>query len=183
MTSGKGITDTGDGQPDRAPATYTFPSGTASEAIALTFTDHAGARPTAALTVTVNKPPAAAAAPPLTPGPEPEPPSGSGGAPVTTAGATITIHKTVVVTGRSPRCIPVAVETDRPRAFTATLETVKRKRELASGALRLESAGRGVIHVTLPKKVKPGTYVIVVRVMTLMGKHVGKAVSRRFTLR
>ena len=103
MSSGKADTDSGD-----APPTYTFPSGSDSEAIALTFSDDARGRPTATLKVIVNRAPA----PELVPEPRTEP----------------------------------------------------------------------VIEVPLPKKVKPGTYVIEVRVTTPKGKRVGKTVRRTLTL-
>lgn len=179
MTSGKADSDTAG-----TPATYTFPSGSASEAIALTFTDDAGGRPTATLTVIVNRAPAPGPEPEAELDPEtaPESPPGSGGAAARTAGATISIPETVAISGRRARSVPVAVEAGRPRAFTATVTTVKGKRELASAGLTLERAGSGVIDVPLPKKVKPGTYVIAVRVRTLKGRHVGKTVRRTVTL-
>lgn len=176
--------------PPGASATYRFSTGTGLPTIALTFDGSAGNQ-AATLTVTLEGVPPATPEPSppemLEPSPpevlEPSPPSGSGAKTTTTGGATISLYKAVVVTGRSARCIPIPVQAGRPRRFAATLETVKGKRRIASGRLTLEHGGTGVIHLALPENIKPGTYVIIVGVSTLKGKRVGKRVSRKVTLR
>jgi hypothetical protein len=184
--------------PPGASATYRFSTGTGLPTIALTFDGSAGNQ-AATLTVTLEGVPPATPepSPAATPEPsppemlepsppevlEPSPPSGSGAKTTTTGGATISLYKAVVVTGRSARCIPIPVQAGRPRRFAATLETVKGKRRIASGRLTLEHGGTGVIHLALPENIKPGTYVIIVGVSTLKGKRVGKRVSRKVTLR
>jgi hypothetical protein len=158
-----------------ASATYAFPAGVGDVTLTLTFADNAGNAGTAALDVTVHN------------APPPGPPSGSNPTTTTTGGATIKVFKIVTITGRNARFIPVIVSSTKPRKFTAQVLPAKGKKRkvLATGRLTLKRkhGGHGTIRVKLPAKVKPGTYVIVVRETTLKGKRVGKLIKVKFTLR
>jgi methionine-rich copper-binding protein CopC len=99
-----------------------------------------------------------------------------------TGGATITIYKTVIVTGRTPRYVPLKVSATHPRSIVATILTGKGKHRVASARLRLRHRGRGTIHVRLTGNVKAGKYTIVIRVSTLKGHHVGRRLSITFKL-
>jgi len=156
-------------------ATYTFPRDIGEVTLTLTFADNAGNQGTATLSVTVKN------------APPPGPPTGSSPTTTTTGGATIKIFKIVTVTGRNARFIPVIVSATKPRKFTAQILPAKgkNKKALATGRLTLKHkhGGHGTIRVKLSAKVKPGTYVIVVRETTLKGKKVGKPIKVKFTLR
>ena len=158
-----------------ASATYSFPRGVGEVTLTLTFADNAGNPGTATLDVTVHN------------APPPGPPSGSQPTTTTTGGATIKVFKIVTVTGRNARFIPVIVSATKARKFTAQVLPAKGKKRkaLATGRLTLKGkhGGHGTIRVKLPAKVKPGTYVIVVRETTLKGKKVGKLIKVKFTLR
>ncbi len=123
------------------------------------------------------------------PGPAPTPAKPSSGSkPVTirTGGATIKVFKIVTVTGRSPRFIPVIVSSKKPRKFTVQVLALKGKRKALAGGhltLRRKHGGHGTIRVKVPASVKPGSYDIAVRVMTLKGKRVGKLVKVKFRLK
>jgi hypothetical protein len=112
----------------------------------------------------------------------PQPPAGSHPTTTSTGGATITIYKTVIVTGRSPRYVPVKVSASHPRSVLVTILTVKGKHRLASGRLTLRHRGRGTLHVSLTSKVKAGTYYVVVTVSTLKGRHLGRRITIKFKL-
>jgi hypothetical protein len=111
-----------------------------------------------------------------------KPPSGSHPTTTSTGGATITIFKTVFVTGRAARYAPVNVSAKGGRKFAVTILTVKGKHKLATGGLSLRHAGRGAIHIKLATRVKSGTYYIVIRVFTLKGRHVGRQLTVKFKL-
>jgi hypothetical protein len=112
----------------------------------------------------------------------PQPPAGSHPTTTSTGGATITIYKTVLVTGRSARYVPLKVSASQPRSVLATILTVKGKHRLVSGHLALRRHGRGTLHVRLTSKVKAGTYYVVVTVSTLKGRHVGRRITIKFKL-
>jgi len=112
----------------------------------------------------------------------PQPPAGSHPTTTSTGGATITIYKTVTVTGRSARYVPLKVSASQPRSVLATILTVKGKHRLASGRLSFRHRGRGNLHVRLTTKVKAGTYYVVVTVSTLKGRHVGRRITIKFKL-
>lgn len=152
-------------------ATYSFPSGVGAVTLTVTFADNAGNQGTATLDVTVKNA---------------GPPTGSKPITTSTGGATIKIFRVVTVTGRNARFVPVIVTATKPRKFTAQILPVKgKKKALATGRLTLKGKhrGHGTIRVKLPAKVKPGTYVIVVRETTLKGRKVGKPIRIKFTLR
>jgi hypothetical protein len=109
-------------------------------------------------------------------------PVGSHPTTTSTGGATITVYKTVLVTGRSPRYVPVKVSASHPRSVLVTILSVKGKHRLASGRLTFRHRGRGALRVRLTSKVKAGTYFIVVTVSTLKGHHVGRRISIKFKL-
>lgn len=154
-------------------ATYSFPRGTGAATITLTFTDNAGNHGTATLNVTVNdspaKPPRLASA-----GFQPKT--------TTTGGATITIYRRVIVTGRSPRYVPVKVSAHQPRTIAVTILTVKGRHRVATTHLALKRHGRGTIRLAVKRGIKPGQYLIVVRVSTHKGRHVGRLISVKFKL-
>jgi hypothetical protein len=156
-----------------ATATYTFPRGTGATTITLTFTDNAGNHGTATLNVTVND------APP----PPRRPPAGLNPTTTSTGGATITIYKVVIVSGRTPRYVPVKLSASHPRRIVVTILTVKGKHRVASAHLTLRRHGRRTIHVGLNGRVKPGRYFVVVRVFTPKGhRHLGRRVSVKIKL-
>jgi hypothetical protein len=156
-----------------ASATYTFPRGVGEVTLTVSFTDNAGNPGTATLNVTVHD------------APPPGPPTGSKPTTTSTGGAKITIYKIVTVSGRNARFVPVIISATKPRKFTAQILPRKGKKALATGRLTLKGkhGGHGTIRVKLSKKVKPGTYYIVVRETTLKGKKVGKLIKFKFTLK
>ncbi len=113
--------------------------------------------------------------------PKPAPPSGSKPTTTSTGGATITIFKVVFVTGRTARYVPVNVSVTSGRKLIATVQ--KGRKKVASGAALFRRKAHGSLHVKLPGKVKPGTYTIVVRVLTPKGRHVGRQLKVTFTLK
>jgi hypothetical protein len=113
--------------------------------------------------------------------PKPAPPSGSSATTTSTGGATVTIYKVVFVTGRNARYVPVIVSVKPGRKLVATV--LKAKRKLGSGTISFRHKGHGSLHIKLSSKVKPGTYTIVVRVLTPRGKHVGRQLKITFTLK
>ena len=155
-----------------ASATYTFPRGTGATTITLTFTDNAGNQGTARLNVTVNDAPL----PPVLP------PAGSHPKTVSTGGAKITVYKIVTVTGRTPRYVPLKVSASHPRSVVATIMTATGKHRVATGRLALGRRHRGTIHVGLKGSVKPGQYIMVLRVSTPKGHHLGRRLSVKFKL-
>jgi hypothetical protein len=158
-----------------ASATFTFPRGVGEVTLTVTFADNAGNQGTATLNVVVRN------------APPPGPPTGSQPTTTTTGGATIKVFKVVTVTGRNARFIPVIVSAAKPRKFTAQVLPLKGKKRkaLATGRLTLKRkhGGHGTIRVKLGAKVKPGSYVIVVRETTLTGKKVGRLIKIRFKLK
>jgi hypothetical protein len=155
-----------------ASATYTFPRGTGAATITLTFTDNAGNEGTATLNVTVNDAPP----PPLLP------PAGSHPKTTSTGGAKITIYRTVRVTGRTPRYVPLKVSASHPRSIVATILTANGKHRIATAHLTLKRHHGGTIHVRLKGSVKPGQYIMEVRVSTTQGHHVGRRLRVKFKL-
>ncbi|MGB9182759.1 MAG: hypothetical protein WCB67_01735 [Solirubrobacteraceae bacterium] len=115
-------------------------------------------------------------------GTAPVPSAGLNPTTTSTGGATITIYKTVIITGRKPRYVPLNVSATRPRSIVATILTGNGKHRVASARLRLGHRGRGTLHVRLTGNVKPGKYTIVIRVSTLKGHHVGRRLSITFKL-
>jgi hypothetical protein len=155
-------------------ATYTFPSGTGSARITLTFADNAGNQATATLDVTVNNAP-----PPAPPGP----PFGSSPTTSSTGGATVTIYKKVTVTGRRGRFIPVVVKSKKGRRFVITLLTVKGHHHVVPAVkVTLRKGGKKTVHVNIPSKVKSGKYLLAVRVFSLSGHALGRKISVLFIL-
>jgi hypothetical protein len=174
VSSGSAFTYTVDvpGTAGAPAATYGFPTGDGSPGVRLTIPGKGGASGSAMATLTIivgnaRRPPAC------------EPPPDMGRALIRTAGVTIGLGEAAPVSGR---VIKVPVTADRPRTVSVTLETAKRGRELAQASLRLKHAGDGLVQLRLPKKIKPGDYVIAVRVATPGGKRVGKTVRRPVTL-
>jgi hypothetical protein len=153
-------------------ATYTFPRGTGSVTITLTFTDNAGNQGTATLNVTVND----VSSPPLLP------PAGSHAKTMSTGGAKITVYRIVTVTGRTPRFVPLKVSASHPRTIAATIMTVTGNHRVASAHLTLKRHHLGTIHIGLKGSVKPGQYFIVVRVSTPQGHHLGRQLKVKFKL-
>jgi hypothetical protein len=111
----------------------------------------------------------------------PAPPSGSKGVTTTIGGATITIFKVVTVTGRNARYVPVNVSVRSGRKLTATIQNGKKK--LGQATITFKRKGHGTLHVKLSKKVKPGRYTIVIRVLTPKDKQVGRQLKITFTLK
>jgi hypothetical protein len=157
-------------------ASYTFPRGIGAVTLTVSFADNAGNQGTATRDVTVNN------------APPPGPPTGSRPTTITIGAATIKIFRIVTVTGRNARFVPVIVSATKPRTFTAQILPVKgkkKKKALATARLTLKRkhGGHGTIRIKLGAKVKPGSYVIVVRETTLRGRKVGKAIKVKFTLK
>jgi hypothetical protein len=109
-------------------------------------------------------------------------PSGSQPTTTSTGGATITIFRTLFVTGRDARFAPVNVSAKSGRKFAVTILTLKGKHKLATAGFKLKRRGHGSIHVKLPATLKPGTYFVTVRVFTLKGHHVGRTLTVKFKL-
>jgi photosystem II stability/assembly factor-like uncharacterized protein len=111
-------------------------------------------------------------------------PSGSNPVTHTTGGGTITVFKTVTVTGKNGRYIPVRLAAKHPRKFKITLLTLaKHPKRLAKMTVTLKK-GKKTVHLKIGKKVKTGTYRIEVQVFTT-GKHphkVGKRFKQVFVL-
>jgi hypothetical protein len=110
------------------------------------------------------------------------PPAGLGPTTTSTGGAKITSYKTVIVTGRTPRYVPMKVSASHPRSIAVTILTRKGKHRVASARPTLRHRGRGTIHVRITGRVKAGKYTIVVRVSTLKGHQVGRRLSIAFKL-
>lgn len=164
-------------------ASFTFPPGAGHVTLTLTFADNAGNSATATIGVTVSD--AAAAATTTTTTAPPPPPSGSG--PLTTlmSGTTIKVFKTVTVTGRSARYVPVIVAATKPRRFSVRILPVKGGGKVLASAhttIRAKHGGHRTIRVQLPARVGPGRYLIVIRVSTLGGKTVGRVLRFKFRL-
>jgi hypothetical protein len=100
---------------------------------------------------------------------------------ISTGGATVTIYKIVIITGRK-RYVPVKVSASSPRRVDATILTVKGKHRVATAHLSFRRHGRGTIHVGLKSRIKPGQYFMTVRVSTSKGRHVGRGIRVKFKL-
>jgi hypothetical protein len=107
----------------------------------------------------------------------PLPPTGSQPTTTSTGGATVTLYKHVIVTGRSPRYVPVKVSASQPRRIVATILTLKGKHRVATAHVTVKRHGRRTLHVGLNRRVKLGKYLIVIRVFTTKGHHVGRLIS------
>jgi hypothetical protein len=114
--------------------------------------------------------------------PLPRPPTGSQPTTTTTGGATVTVYKHVIVTGRSPRYVPVKVSAGQPRRIVAAMLTVRGKHRVATAQLTVKRHGRRTLHIGLNRRVKPGKYVIVIRVLTTKGHHLGRVISVKIKL-
>lgn len=163
------------GNPERTGPTASFAfSNPGSQVITVSFRDLAGNTNTASFTVLVGGFATGGGAP-------------TGSSPVThkSGGATITIFKTVTVTGKKGRFIPIKLATKKPRRFKITLVTLaKHPKTLARLKVTLKK-GRKTVHLGIGKQVKTGTYRLVVQVFTT-GRHsraVGKRVKQVFVLR
>jgi photosystem II stability/assembly factor-like uncharacterized protein len=140
------------------PGTYT---------VTVSFKDFAGNAGTATISITVTAPA----------------PSGSQPVTKTSGGSTITIFKKVTVTGTSGRYIPVKLATKKPRQFIITLLSKTGNHQLATLTTKLKK-GKKTVHLKVPAKIKPGTYKLVVIVLTV-GKHshpVGGRIKQVFVL-
>jgi photosystem II stability/assembly factor-like uncharacterized protein len=155
-----------------ATATFAFPSA-GPKVITLTFRDLAGNTNSVTFTVNVGS------------GSSGGGPAGSNPSTHSTGGSKITIFKTVTVTGKSGRYIPVKLATKKPRKFVITLVTLaKHSKKLAHMTVRLKK-GKKTVHLKIGTNVKPGTYRLQVQVFTA-GKHahkVGKRVKQVFLLK
>ncbi len=118
----------------------------------------------------------------LTKAPPLLPPTASQPTTTRTGGATVTVYKHVIVTGRSPRYVPVKVSASQPRRIAAAILTVKGKHRVATARLTVKRHGRRTLHIGLNRRVKPGRYIIVVRVSTTKGHHVGRVISVKIRL-
>jgi hypothetical protein len=110
------------------------------------------------------------------------PPTASHPVTTTTGGATVTVYKNVIVTGRSARYVPVKASASHPRRIAFTVLTVKGKHRVAAGHLALRRHGRATIHIALKASVKTGQYRIVIRVSTPKGHHLGRVITIKFKL-
>jgi hypothetical protein len=112
----------------------------------------------------------------------PLPPTGSQPTTTSTGGATVTVYKHVIVTGRSPRYVPLKVATSQPRRIAATILTVKGKHRVAAAQLTVKRHGRRTLRVGLSGRVKPGKYFVEVRVLSTKGHHLGRLIIVTITL-
>jgi photosystem II stability/assembly factor-like uncharacterized protein len=147
-------------------ASFAF-STTGTHTITLGFRDLAGNANTATISVKVGVPP----------------PSGSSPVTKTSGGSTVTIYKKVTVSHRKGRYIPVVLRTKKPRQFIVTLLTRKGNHQLATLTTTLKK-GHKTVHLTVPSKIKTGSYKLVVIVLTT-GRHshpVGARISQVFVL-
>jgi hypothetical protein len=112
-------------------------------------------------------------------------PSGSNPVTHNTGGATITIFKTVTVTGRNGRYIPVELGTNQSRRFKITLLTrAKHSHRLANLNVTLKNSNK-TVHLKIGRKVKTGTYRLRAQVFTT-GKHphrVGKRIQQNLVVK
>ncbi|HEX3979318.1 MAG TPA: hypothetical protein VHW96_23810 [Solirubrobacteraceae bacterium] len=117
--------------------------------------------------------------------PPKQPPSGTGAATTGADGAKLTFFRTVTVTGRNARYVPILVSATKPRRFVAQVLALKGKKALGTGRLTIRGkhGGHGTIQVKLGAKVKPGRYRVVVHETTLKGRKVGKPITFKFTLK
>jgi len=162
-------------------ATYTFPRGTGFVTITLTFADNAGNQASTTQNVEViDTTPAPTPAPNTKPASSP--PSGSNPVTEHAGGATIVIYRIVFVTGRSGRYVPFTISSRSGRSFLAELLTVKGHHRMAASRATLKHGGRRTLHVGLPHKLKPGKYILRVRVSPIRG-HGSRTVSVVVTLR
>lgn len=113
--------------------------------------------------------------------PLPLPPTGSDPTTTSTGAATVTIYKRVVVTNRTPRYVPVKVSVSQPRRIVAAILTFKGKHRVAAAQLTVKRHGRRTLHVGLNRRVKPGKYFMVIRVLTTKGHPLGHLI--RVTIR
>lgn len=108
----------------------------------------------------------------------------SGGTTTTTGGTTIVIWKKVTISGHKGRYIPVKLSTKKPRRFVVSLQTTaKHPKTLAKLTATLRK-GKKTVKLGVPKRVKAGSYRLVVQVFTT-GKHghrVGRSVKQVFVL-
>lgn len=159
-----------------ASASYVFPRGTGSAPITLTFADNAGNHATTTLNVTVNDLPL--------PLPHPvSPPSGSGPTTSQVGGVTITIYNIVFVVGRSDHYVPLTVSAHHGRKIVVSILSLKGQHQLGSGRLTLRRGGRRNLHVGIPANIKPGKYIIVVRVTSLKNHRLGRPLKHVFAVR
>jgi hypothetical protein len=114
--------------------------------------------------------------------PHPRPPTGSDPTTTSTGAATVTIYKRVIVTGRTPRYVPVKASASQPRRIVATILTLKGKHRVATAHLTVKRHGRRTLHVGLNRRVKTGTYFIVIRVLTTKGHRRGRLISVKIKL-
>ncbi len=150
-------------------ASFTFTT-TGFHTISLAFRDHAGNATT--LTAGVDVTPAA-----------PARPSGPANAshPVvkSSGGASITLYKTIRV-GKG-RNVPVIVSTRSPRNFVLEILTSKRPYHHVATLKTSLRRGRKTVKIPLPRRLKNGKYLIVVRVFK--GKHgLGRSIRQAFII-
>jgi methionine-rich copper-binding protein CopC len=152
-------------------AHFTFTT-TGFHTITLTFRDRAGNAASATASVFVT---------PATPG------SSGGGTPAnaahpvvkTSGGARITLYKTIHV-GKG-RTVPVRISTKVPRNFVLEILTSKRPYHHVSTLKTSLRKGSKTVKIKLPRKLKNGTYLIVVRVFK--GKHgLGRSIRQAFII-
>jgi hypothetical protein len=114
--------------------------------------------------------------------PPPLPPTASQPKTVSTGGATITVYKRVIVTGRSPRYVPVKVSAGHPRKIAVAIMSANGKHRVATAHVTVRRHRRSTIHVTVKRGVKPGQYLVVIQVSTPKGRHLGRRLSVKFKL-
>jgi hypothetical protein len=110
------------------------------------------------------------------------PPAGLNPTTTSTGGATITTYRRVIVTGRSPRFVPVQVSASQPRQILATILTASGKHRVATARLTVKRHGRRTLQIGLSGKVKAGNYLIVIRVSTTKGHKLGRQISVKVQL-
>ncbi len=148
-------------------ASFTFAT-TGFHTISLAFRDHAGNATTLTAGVTVT---AAARS------------SGPANAshPVvkTSGGAKITLYKTIRI--KKGRNVPVRISTSSPRNFVLEILTSKRPYHHVATLKTSLSRGAKTVKIPLPRRLKNGKYLIVVRVFK--GKHgLGRSIRQAFII-
>ncbi len=118
----------------------------------------------------------------LTTGPRTLPPMGSQPTTTTTGGVTVTVYKQVVVTGRSARYVPVKISASQPRRIVAAIQTLTGQNPVGTAQVTVKRHARQTLHVGLGRRVKPGKYFIVIRVLTTKGHHLGRLIRVKIKL-
>ncbi|MEA2214392.1 MAG: hypothetical protein QOF83_4340 [Solirubrobacteraceae bacterium] len=114
--------------------------------------------------------------------PPPRPPTASQPKTVSTGGATITVYRRVIVTGRSPRYVPVKVSASHTRKVAVAIMSANGRHRVATAHVTVKRHHHSTIHVTVKRGLKPGHYLVVITVATPKGRHIGRRISVKFKL-